>query len=57
MPKSPRSHQRPQDALSLAHPPVWPQLPAPQRQQCHDLMAQLLTALGLGEQSQETSHA
>ena len=56
MPKSPLSHQRPQDALSLAPPPVWQQLPEPQRQQCHDLIVQLLTAMVHGEQSKETSH-
>ena len=27
MPKSPLSHQRPQDALPLPHPTVWQQLP------------------------------
>ena len=57
MPKSPRSHHRPLDALSLAHPTVWQQLPEPQRQQCHDLIAQLLTAMVHGEQSQENRHA
>ena len=57
MPKSPLSHQLPQDALPLAPPTVWQQLPEPQRQQCHDLMAQLLTAMVHGEQSKEKSHA
>jgi hypothetical protein len=56
MPKSPLSHQLPQDALSLVHPIVWQQLPEPQRQQCHDLIAQLLTAMVHGEQSKENSH-
>jgi hypothetical protein len=55
MPKSPLSHQLPQDALSLVHPTVWQQLPEPQRQQCHDLIAQLLTAMVHGEQSKENS--
>ena len=57
MPKSPLSHQLPQDTLPLAHPTVWQQLPEPQRQQCHDLMAQLLTAMVHGEQSEEKRHA
>jgi hypothetical protein len=56
MPKSPLSHQLPQEALPLAHPTVWQQLPEPQRQQCHDLIAQLLTARVHGEQSEEHSH-
>ena len=56
MPKSPLSHPRPQDALPLPHPIVWQQLPEPQRQQCHDLMAQLLTALVHGAQSEEPRH-
>ena len=56
MPKSPLSHQLPQDALPLAPPTVWQQLPEPQRQQCHDLIAQLLTAMVHGEQSKEHSH-
>ena len=56
MPKSPLSHPLPQDALPLPHPTVWQQLPAPQRQQCHDLIAQLLTALVHGAQSEEPSH-
>jgi hypothetical protein len=56
MPKSPLRHQLPQDALPLAPPTVWPQLSEPQRQQCHDLIAQLLTALVHGAQSEEPSH-
>jgi hypothetical protein len=55
MPQSPLRHQLPPEALSLVHPPVWQQLPEPQRQQCHDLIAQLLTAMVYGEQSQENS--
>jgi len=57
MPQSPLSYPRPQETLPLAHPTVWPQLPEPQRQQCHDLIAQLLTALVHDEQSTEHSHA
>ena len=56
MPKSPLSHPLPQDALPLPHPIVWQQLPEPQRQQCHDLIAQLLTALVHGVQCEEPSH-
>jgi len=57
MPQSPLSYPRPQETLPLAHPTVWPQLPEPQRQQCHDLIAQLLTALVHDEQSTEHNHA
>ncbi len=56
MPQSPLSHQLPQDALPLTPPTVWQQLPEPQRQQCHDLIAQLLTAMVHGAQSEEPSH-
>ena len=44
------------DTLPLTHPTVWQQLPELQRQQCHALIAQLLTALVHGEQSKEPSH-
>jgi len=57
MPKSPLSPPMSQDTLPLVPPTVWQQLPELQRQQCHDLMAQLRTALGHGEQSKEPSHA
>lgn len=57
MPKSPLSHPMPQDTLPLAPSTVWQQLPELLRQQCHDLIAQLLTALVHGEQSKEPSHA
>ena len=57
MPKSPLSHQRPQDALPLPPPSIWQQLPEPQRQQCHDLIAQRLTAMVHGTQSEEPRHA
>ena len=57
MPQSPVNHQLPQDALPLTHPTVWQQLPESQRQQCHDLIAQLLTAMVHGAQSEEPSHA
>lgn len=56
MPQSPVNHQLPQDALPLTQPTVWQQLPAPQRQQGHDLIAQLLTAMVHGAQSEEPSH-
>ena len=56
MPKSPLSPQRPQEVLPLPRPTVWPQLPEPQRPQCHDLIAQLLTAMVHGTQSEEPSH-
>ena len=57
MPKSPRSPPLPQEGLPWPRPTVWPQLPAPQRQQCHDRMAQRLTALVHGAQSEEPRHA
>jgi hypothetical protein len=57
MPKSPLSPQLPQEVLPLPHPTVWQQLPESQRQQCHDRIAQLLTALAHGAQSEEPSHA
>jgi hypothetical protein len=57
LPTSPLSPQLPQDALSLVHPSVWQQLPEPPRQQCHDRIAQLLTAMVHGEQSKEHRHA
>lgn len=56
MPKSPLSHPLSQDTLPLTHPTVWQQLPELQRQQCHALIAQLLTALVHGEQSKEPRH-
>lgn len=56
MPKSPLSPQLPQEGLPLAHPTVWQQLPEPQRQQCPDLIAQLLTARVHGAQSEEPGH-
>ena len=56
MPQSPVSHQLPQEALPLPHPTVWQQLPELRRQQCHDLIAQLLTAMVHGAQSEEPSH-
>jgi hypothetical protein len=56
MPKSPLSHPLPQDARPVTHLSVWQQLPEPQRQQCHDLIAQLLTAMVHGAQSEEPSH-
>ena len=56
MPQSPLSHQLPQEGLPLPHPTVWQQLPESQRQQCHDLIAQLLTALVHSAQSEEPSH-
>ena len=57
MPQNPLRHQLPQDALSLTQPTVWPQLPEPQRQQCHDRIAQRLTARVHGEQRKEHRHA
>jgi hypothetical protein len=57
MPKSPLSPQLPQEALPLAHPTVWQPLPEPQRQQCHDRIAPLLTARVHGAQREEQSHA
>jgi len=56
MPKSPLSPQLPQEVRPLPYPTVWQQLPESQRQQCHDLIAQLLTALAYGAQSEEPSH-
>ena len=57
MPQSPLSDPLPQETLPLAHPPVWQPLPEPPRPQCHDLIAQLLTALEHDEQRKEPSHA
>jgi hypothetical protein len=56
-PKSPLSPQLPQEARPWPPPIVWPQLPEPQRQQCHDLMAQRLPALGHGAQREEPRQA
>jgi len=56
MPQSPLSHQLPQEVLPLPYPTVWQQLPESQRQQCHDLIAQLLTTLVHSAQSEEPSH-
>ena len=56
MPKSPLSPPMSQETLPWVHPTVWQQLPELQRQQCRDLIAQLLTALVHGEQSKEPSH-
>lgn len=56
MPQSPLRYQLPQETPPLAHLTVWPQLPESQRQQCHDLIAQLLTALVHDEHSKEHSH-
>ena len=55
MPKSPLSPTA-SGCVPLPHPIVWQQLPEPQRQQCHDLIAQLLTALVHGVQCEEPSH-
>jgi hypothetical protein len=46
----------PQETLPLAYPTVWQHLPEPQRQQCHALIAQLLTALVHDEQRKESNH-
>lgn len=56
MPQSSLSDPMPQETLPLAHPTVWQQLPEPQRQQCHTLIAQLLTALVHDEQRKEPIH-
>jgi len=56
MPQSPLSYPLPQETLPLAPPTVWQQLPEPQRQPCHDRIAQLLTALVHDEQRKEPSH-
>ena len=56
MPQSPRSDQLPQETQPVAHRAVWHQLPELQRQQCHSLIAQLLTALVHAEQRKEPSH-
>jgi hypothetical protein len=56
MPQSPLSHQLPQEVPPLPHPTVWQQLPESQRQQCHDLIAQLLTTLVHSAQSEEPRH-
>lgn len=59
MPQSSRSHpaQQSQETRVLTPSPVWQQLPEPQRQQCHHLIAQLLTALVHNAQRKEPSHA
>jgi len=49
MPTSPRSLHPPQSQRPCAHPPVWQQLPDPQRHQCHELLTQVMH----GEASQE----
>jgi hypothetical protein len=56
MPQSPLRYQLPQETPPLAHLTVWQQLPESQRQQCHDLIAQRLTALVHDEHSKEHSH-
>jgi hypothetical protein len=42
--------------LPRATTPLWPQLPLPQRRQCHDLITQLLISVIHSERSQETRH-
>lgn len=56
MPPRSLSDPMPQETLPWAHPTVWQQLPEPQRQQCHALMAQWLTALVHDEQRKEHNH-
>jgi hypothetical protein len=55
-------HTSPQSLpLSPSQPPcahftVWPQLPDPQRRQCHELLTQLLAQVMHSTSSQERSH-
>ena len=56
MPQSPLSYDLVQERLPLAPPTIWQQLPELQRQQCHELIAQLLTVLMRDEQRKELSH-
>ncbi len=50
---SPRSLHATPSQPPCAHPPVWPQLPDPQRRQWHELLTQLLAQVIHGESIQE----
>jgi hypothetical protein len=45
-----------QDPLPMATLSLWQRLPAPQRQQCHELIAQLFLAVVRSQPSKESSH-
>lgn len=45
-----------QDQLPMATLSLWQQLPAPQRQQCHERIAQLFLAVVHSTLNQESSH-
>ena len=45
-----------QEQLLMATLNLWQRLPAPQRQQCHELIAQLLLAVVHSTSSKESSH-
>ena len=46
----------PQDARACPNHPVWHQLPPDKRQQCHELMAQLLMHVSHSAPSEECKH-
>jgi hypothetical protein len=48
--------QPPQDPVPCTNHPVWPQLPTDRRQQCHELMAQLLIHVSHSAPSEECTH-
>jgi hypothetical protein len=48
--------QPPQDPLPCSNHTVWPQLPIDRRQQCHELMAQLLIHVSHSAPSEECNH-
>ncbi len=54
---SPRSLHATPSQPPCAHPPVWPQLPDPQRRQWHEWLTQLLAQVIHGESIQERRHA
>ena len=45
-----------QAAVPCTTPTVWPQLPIDRRQQCHELLAQLLIDVSHSAPSEECSH-
>lgn len=48
--------QPPQEPLPCSNPTVWRQLPTDRRQQCHELMAQLLIHVSHSASSEECNH-
>jgi hypothetical protein len=48
--------QPPQAPVPCSHHIVWPQLPRDKRQQCHELMAQLLIHVSHSAPSEECKH-